>query len=355
MNDNCITHIESETFSKLLKLRSLNMSSNPVLYLPGCFLGSSLHISEITLVNMTFGELSHEALEAVLLDTIVTDDYGLCCFSPPDSKCTATFPWHTSCTDILPNTEMRASFIVVSILALISNGLSVMMSLLSKQLSKSYTITLVFVNMSDALLVPYLSCLWVAYIIWRGILSVKEEIWRRGTVCCIAFAVVLWHTLCSQCLLFLFSFSRLRVVVAPIDTEFKRTSFVRKILISVLMLSLFVCFSLTLSVKFATNILPSALCFPFWDPGDKGTAILFLIWLCVITQTLTSIGITGMHVSLVKHLLDSQRNITKSNTDRTSNTLLIVQLSFTTASLLLCWFPGNAVYLSAMFLEQQSY
>ena len=55
-----------------------------------------------------------------------------------------------------------------------------------------------------------------------------------------------------------------------------------------------------------------------------------------------------MHIILVNEILQSQKSIRKSKSE--DNTLLIIQLIVITLSNILCWFPVNAVYVSAMFL-----
>ncbi len=236
VNDNCISKVESKSLCNLPHLQFLNISNNPISLFHNYFLENSSDLRAIFLENNSIAELHSNTFQNARVDVILTDDYRVCCIAPSQSKCTADPAWHKSCTDILPRTEMKVFYMTVSLLILLLNGLSVLVNTLAQQLNKSFLITLVCMNTSEILVLVFLGVVWTADQIWKGIFPLKEVIWRSGSGCSIAFATVLWYSVSAECLLLLFSLSRLMVVVYPIDTEFKRVGFVTKFLVSILVL-----------------------------------------------------------------------------------------------------------------------
>ena len=155
-------------------------------------------------------------------------------------------------------------------------------------------------------------------------------------------------------LIIFLSLSRLMVVLHPFDTKFKRTSFTVKCLIVLISIPFLISTVATVYLKFIMITLPTSLCLPFVDPLNTSVFIKTVIWVVCITQTLTSIMIIVLHVLLIKALKESRKNIQSPSAKSNSNTAIAVQLFFISLSNILCWFPANIIYITAMFLDRYS-
>ena len=200
----------------------------------------------------------------------------------------------------------------------------------------------------------YLSIIWIKDFTFEGTFSIKEEIWRTGVTCFTAFGIILLFTILSQLVLLFLSLSRLIFVIQPINNVFKRTKFVTKALIYMSVLSGVLSFFITFIVKGTGNKLPFSLYLPFIDPTNSIGYIKIITLCVVISQTFTSIVITGLHILLVYKYLESQKSVTKSNSDSdfSAKFTLIVQLLIITASNVLSWFPVNVIYIITIFITK---
>ena len=59
-----------------------------------------------------------------------------------------------------------------------------------------------------------------------------------------------------------------------------------------------------------------------------------------------------MHFLLIIKVNESDKNIRSTRSSKLSNISLIIQLVIITVSNIICWFPANAIFVSAMFLSR---
>ena len=147
------------------------------------------------------------------------------------------------------------------------------------------------------------------------------------------------------------SLSRLMTVIYPIGTQFKKVKFVLKSIVLFYTLSFLVTLLFTFYFKLTYLNLPFSLCLPFIDPSKSVGMIKIITWSVVTTQTTSSVVIMSTHLLLVKKLKESRKRIRKSKLESDSEIPLIIQLIAITTSNILCWFPTNAIYVTAMFLS----
>ena len=218
----------------------------------------------------------------------------------------------------------------------------------SFQSNKCFSLIVISINGNDILCAMYLGCVWIADLTFGDSFKVKEESWRSGIFCITAFTIVFCFTILTENLLILLSLTRLLVVIYPMNSRFKKSSFVAKLLVIVTGFSLLVSFIVGITVK-STNIsMTINLCLPFLDPSNSQIIVKLIVWFTVVTQMATSVGIAIMHCLLFTKLRQSQYEIQKSKTDK--NLPLAIQLIMITVLNILCWLPTGCVYISAMFL-----
>ena len=137
------------------------------------------------------------------------------------------------------------------------------------------------------------------------------------------------------------------VVMHPLNTKFKETLFIGKLLIILIFISLFFSVLIALIFKSTNDTITISICLPFLDPTDSQLIVKLIVWFTVVTQMASSVGILIMHSLLLFELKQSKNKIQKSKTD--NNLPLVIQLIMITVSNILCWFPTGCIYISAMF------
>ena len=349
LKSNQISHIESNALLNLTKLALLNISSNPLVNLPNYVINGS-NLVKILLIdsNFTFN-LEVEVFHNVEIKHIITHDYRLCCLSPPGSVCPAKTPWHKSCLFLLQNYQITSCFVSVSGLIFGVSLLSIVANFMTGQFNKSFSAIYIPFLLTNMLLSAYLGVLSAADIAFKSIFVTKENQWRSGSSCFVAYFLAAWFAVLNQVLFGIFTLARLMVVVKPLDTEFKRTHYVVKMVAQVCLTTLIVIFSLTLVLKFTKGELGFSLCFPFVDPSNSILQVKLGVWFLFGTEVTSLVLLIVMHASLVDSLLKSQKIIGKSKDSKDSNRGLIFQLVAITTSTILCWAPSSIIYITAYF------
>ena len=112
--------------------------------------------------------------------------------------------------------------------------------------------------------------------------------------------------------------------------------------------SFFASLVLTLVFQFIEMQLPTSLCLPFIDPSGSSIITKVISWVVIISQSVCSVLIAGMHILIVTEVHKLEKSVRKKSN---SSKKMMSQLILISASNILCWFPTNTIYLSAMFLS----
>ncbi len=354
LSTNLISKIQSFSFANLTSLGQLELSFNPLVTVEyNLFSNSSLKI--VSMKNLTLKDISLHLFARTKIVIVDTTDYHICCISPSETLCTQEIPWYITCQRILPGTTMKAFYIAVSVFVFMVNSLSAILHCTSRNAgkgTKAFAVNVVSININDLLMFVYLSVIWIADLSLKDKFVVEEEQWRSGGRCFFAFFTILLFTIVGQLSLLLLSTSRLMVVVHPMDTNFKRFSFIWKCLVFIYVPSLLFTLLITLLVAFKDKMLALSLCLPFLDPSESVILLKFITWLAAISQTLSSVVILILHTVLVQELKESQKHVVKSKSKKNSNAALFTQLVFLTISNIISWVPSNTVFLLTMFLRR---
>ena len=161
--------------------------------------------------------------------------------------------------------------------------------------------------------------------------------------------MILWFTISSQTMLLYFSVSRLLAVIGYIKAREKLSKDILYQVCMVHLFSLCLSFFLTFILHLTEKHLPTSLCSPFIDPSSLSIFTKIISWIVIITQSVVSLTIVVIHTLLVKEVNKSKRLLKNEKCDSDKN--MMFQLLLTNTSTILCWFPTNSVYISAMFLS----
>ena len=345
LSDNRITVIAKSAFISLPKLYFLNISNNPLIALPILF-ATNVHI--VYMVNTHAQVTDIMAFDNINIKAIMTKDYHVCCVASHHTICLANKPWYISCSEILPSQTIKIFCALISIVIILFNIIFAFMQISRYSRNRASCLTVLSLNVNDSLSGIYLISIWLVDFSLKGTFSVKEHLWRSGFICLSFFTVILLFTILTQILLLFLSASRLMIVIYPVNTKFKQVKFVTKTLVSAFLISLFVPIFISSFYKSKEKYIPTSLCLPFIDPTGEVLMIKIITWFIVITQLVSSLSILRMHVLLVAKLKKADKYVRKSKS-RGSDSILIIQLVVITVSNILCWFPSNSIYITAMF------
>ncbi len=352
INDNNISFIEDQAFCCLNGLYFLNLSNNPIHTLPDDMLFALNNIRMFNVNKVSFERIHCKAVTSTNLIVTITSDFQLCCTTPNETICLVEAAWHKYCSPILQTVKIRALFILVSVAVICPTIISFLAHLAEKSFRPFYSVTIMSINFDDFFCVAYLQIIWISDVVLnKNQFLLKEDTWEASHTCLVAFTLVLWFLLLSPVLLVFFSFSRLMVVLHPMDTRFKRTKFARSSVVVAYSCSYCVAMFISISFKLLSGDPPNSLCLPLQDPTNSFVAVKIFICFVTIYNIVSVVTILSLHLLLIKTVQLSKNNIRKSNTDNKSDTGLMVQLILISTSACLTWCPSGGVYILGMFLS----
>ncbi len=353
---NKISFLDQNVFLNLSSLLVLNLTGNPISAISNGVFSELSEIVVFSFLNINMTHITSNLFDGIEMQHFQTDNYHLCCISPSQAECTTELPWYLSCSNLLANLGIQITFYIVSVVVLLLNIVSIILQRVSfvKGLEKTgaYGTTTASINIGDIVCAVPLFILWAADLYFKAPFMIKEEQWRSGVMCHLSFGFSIYFNLLSPLLLCFLSFSRLMVVVRPVDTNFKETVYVVKYIISIFFTCLILACGLTILTWVLLTSIPFILCSPFVDPTDSAIVIDVLTWVVVIFQISAAIFIIVVYIILVRSLKKSQNTIQQAVSKKQSNIALIVQVIIITSSNILCWVPSGMIFLTSLFLDE---
>ncbi len=352
LSSNEITSIEPVAFAFLPSLKIINASLNPLKSLQETMFEGISMLYELDIRNkQTSPILAPATFDGIVFEVVRTNSYQVCCFAQNATVCTATLPWYVLCHDILPNLGMQILYILMPVATTVVSLMCMIMHKMSKELQKAFCAVVVSINLNDLLSSTYLFVLWVADTQFRHNFVIHEKQWKSSFFCHFAFGVSLCFVPSAALLQFVLAFSRLRVVQSPIETAFKRSAFVVRILALSGALLLVTTLLVTACFAVLTHELPNNLCSAFIDPTNSYTSVRIIVGLTVFTEITVTIATNIFHVLLISELEKSKKKIT-STAKSTSNASLKIQLLCLSLSNTLCWLFFSIFFTTLLFLAK---
>ncbi len=354
LDKNNISLLQSCAFNNLSKLVSLSLSYNPLTVVSKNFTHTCPSLKLLLLNDTQVLQLEPGEFKGMKLQAVITNKYQVCCLAPAETVCSAKRP-HVLCGNLLPSTELKVIFIAISGLIFCLNISSILLHIKTKNnqdSKKSHIVMVISINVTEKLCAVYLSIVWVADVHLAGQFQLQDEIWMSGAACFSGFAFSLFYELLTQCLLILLAVVRLRIVMKPITTNFKKTLFVLKWIGFVSTPPFLVVTALLFVAVLVDAKVPSALCFPLLDPTKLALAIKLCVPLVFVSQAMAAVAIIVLYTTMAQKFLKSQQHITKSKSKEDGSVSLFVQLVVTCTSCVFCWFSLNIICVTAMFLSE---
>ncbi len=204
------------------------------------------------------------------------------------------------------------------------------------------------INFVDLSFVIYLTILLVGDLVYKERIVLKERQWTAGPFCFTAFAIALNFWWLSPPMSGFLSLSRFMVVLHPLDTQFKESSFVRKITtkiaLSVVVLSTCVCI-----LQYCFAKMPLNICVPLFDPTGLSVIIQIIVWFTVIQQYLTCIFTIVLSIKLTQEVTKSRNQTGAAASPQKSNKPITIQLTTLVASNMVSRVPSGLIFLVVVY------
>ena len=339
LNGNQIKTIDPYAFSNQSKLKFLNISKNPF------FLTEYIITKSIPLVLLVMGNISNtieylSTFSDLRISVVLSDQHDICCMVSTYTICT---PFQDiSCSDLVPTIKFKLLFIIVCFLVFTLNISSLLANMKMSKTSKGYLITSSAIHFSNCIFGIYLLLIWISDLFSLGIFYLYDDSQKFESLCLVAFGSILWFTLMSPLLIVFLSVSRMMLTIHPVDTIFKRESFIDKALQSIAVFSFTSSLVFLVILKIFKIELNYSLCLPFITPS-----LLVLTFIVAIMQVSISFITIIIHIVIIRTVVQSKREvgILGMNKQLVSFFGLTGHLAALTISNILSWCPVAGIYI----------
>ncbi len=354
LDDNQISQIQEKAFHNLSNLILIDLQNNFLSNIPEQIMTKSIRMIDIR--RNALQDISVHILEIVEIDFLLTNNYGICCPLPEAVSCSEAPPWYKSCKPLLPNLSLRIVFYCFSgfiwVVNLVSISLQRQPDKKSNDQSKAFRITIVFVNITDILCAIILCILWIADLFYDDHFVVKEKHWASSAVCFFIFGLTLYFSYFAPALLSFVAFSRLSVVLHPMNTKVKRISFVSKVIGTLLSIFVIIALVTTFTQKALYSQVPNNWCSASYDPQGDTALIQVTIFLVMILEVIAFWFIMIANILMVAEVFESKKKVAAAISRRSSMKGLVAQIVVLNTFNGLCWISSSVIFILCMFLHR---
>ena len=352
LNNNIISMFQRMVIFQLKNLHYLDLNNN---FISELFLDYHLLVPDLEIVsikNNRLSTISTRFFDDLNVKVIVTDNYFICCNSPSKSMCTSVNLWFESCKHLLLQSSIRVCAFCNSLFLLFSNSFAVILQkkvniIKSKENHGAFQYLAISVDLIDWTWGIYLILLVISDFFFEDNFVIQESLWKSSIVCFFSFSINLNFNILSPLLSIFISFSRLMVVLYPLNSNFKKRKFVLKCCILMYILAATFVTGYTITFRHVYSSVPFRLCSPFIDPTNSNIMLRTATFVVVCLQFIVYI------LNIVfssKIILELKRSVGQKH----SIASLLTQFSILTVSNTICWIPSGVIFLICMFTDEFS-
>ena len=274
LNDNMISMFQRMVIFQLKNLHYLDLNNN---FISALFLDYYLLIPDLEIVsikNNRLSTISTRFFDELNVKVIVTDNYFICCKSPSESMCKSVKLWFESCRHLLLQSSIKICAFCYSFFLIFSNVFAVILQkklhiIKSKKNYGVFQYLAISVNLIDLTLGLYLILLVISDFFFEDNFVIQESLWKSSFACFFLFSINLNFNILSPLLSIFISFSRLMVVIYPLNSNFKKRKFVLKCCILMYSFTATLVTSYIITFRHVYSSVPFRLCSPFIDPTNS--------------------------------------------------------------------------------------
>ena len=354
LKSNLISEIQKLAFSGLPSLRYLDLSNNFLTSISEYIFARSHNIVILSLTGNGLMSVNKNTFQKFKGKIINVRDFHICCLIPKTVHCTATIPWHKSCSNLLWHTCITKFIGFISCLLIFLNLLSIIIQNISvrDKSSHSFSTIVIAINLGGLTMGTYLLVIWMFDLYYSRIFVMYERKWLTSFQCYILHSVVLNFYLLSPLMQCFLSFIRLMVTLYPMNTRYRYKTFVLRGIICIWLFTGILSIFKTVLMYINSIPIPFKLCISFVDPAHSFSYSNILLWAIFLYYVTICFSILGMHLKLCQCLRISQIHFGLSDKRKKSNAQILMQIFVITLSCLLSWLPSNIVFAVVTFKEK---
>ena len=352
LNNNLISIFQRVVIFQLKNLQYLNLNNNVILALFLDYYSMVPDLAILSIKNNKFSTISSRLFDELNVKIIVTDSYFICCKTPLRSTCTSVKLWYESCEHLLLQRSITVCAFCYSLFLIITNVLVIFLQkILHVRNRKEYgtfQYVALSVNLTDLTWGIYLIVLTLSDFIFKNNFVIQESLWKSSFICIFLFSINLNFNFLSPLLSSFMSFSRLMVVMYPLDSKFKNTQYILKgcILMYGLAATLVTGFVVTFNYMYST--VPFRVCSPFIDPTHSNMMLTVTTCVLVCLQFCVYFSNILFNSKTISELKDSNFS------QKQSIVSLLTQFFILRVSNTICWVPSGIIFLICMFTNEFS-
>ena len=342
---NSLTTVHKNAFLNLNSLAILNLSHNKLKYLDFSLI---IQLSNLILLNLqgnSLQDFSSIIIPDNKLQFLLTENFYICCLFPRTINCITNKPWYLSCNNFLLNNKVKIIIFTICIFIFLLNILCI--SLQSYLPKSDFYQILTAINLTDLIYGIYLMFLLIGDQHYT-----HEFVWKASQLCFFIFALLLHFNISSVLFNFLSALCRLMITKYPLKTRFKQPGFLLKFIACSFTLSLLFTLFISSTIQLFSFAVTTPICTPFFDPSNSILVIKILAWFIAIFQFLATGATSVLYISLFYEIQKATKKVQNLSLKKTSNVLIIIQISVLISANGLTWIPSGMVYIFAMTMEK---
>ncbi|XP_069133124.1 G-protein coupled receptor GRL101-like [Argopecten irradians] len=221
----CQLHtLSSNTFAECDALNYLNLSSNLIHRIDH---DTFRNLAYVKTLDLRYNEIvlaEHVFKGLFSLSVLYVDSYTLCCAKPAsvtDQNCFAPRDSISSCTDLIRVSFLRVALWVIGLCAVLGNIFVLVYRLKYDRinLTKSYSIFVISLSLSDILMGIYMVIIGVADAVYRGRYVWEEMSWRHSAICTISGILSTISSEASAFVILFITLDRTMAIVFPFSSR----------------------------------------------------------------------------------------------------------------------------------------
>ena len=354
LNNNLISIFYKAVLLQVINLYYLDLSNNFIINL---FSDSHLVVGDLQIVsieNNTLSEISDNIFNNFNLKVLITDEYLFCCKLPFHSMCTSARLWFESCKHLLLQRILTLYVFCFSVFLIFLNVFATFVQknvhMRGKENYGAFQYVAISINFIDFTWGIYLIILVVSDFLFENNFIFQESLWKSSFICYFLFTINLNYNIISPLLSGFISFSRLMVVMYPLNSSFKNKKFALKCWISVCGLTITIVMAFIITFRHMYTNVPFRLCSPFIDPTQSNVMLRIATCAVVSLQFLVYFSINYFNSKTIFELQSLKEKVQTPVSQKHYVTSWLTKFFVLTLSSTFSWIISGVIFLICMFI-----
>ena len=345
LNSNNLRNVFRRAFHNLPSLKLLNLTCNSLDLITFDFV--QIHLIVFDIRKNAFSQFSANTFLEFRIQHLLTDHYYHCCALYGASICISGKPWYISCESIISKYHVKIFIYIICSSILLLNIMCILLQYLtSKSKTFGFDKIITAISFTDVSYGVYLLFL----IVGEGFLDFF--MWTSSPLCIIAYGLFFNYNLFSPLVLNLSTLCRLMVTKYPLESRFKKSEFLIKLIIILFTISASITILLYIKMFYGSFTVSSPFCIPLIDPSKQNLQEKIVLWFLFPFQILSLVSIYAMYIFLFIEVSNSKQKVQKQSSKGMSIKSIMLQVVVTVIANTLTWIPSGVIYIVAMIMTE---